>query len=146
MNWPQLSHKRRTENEVSEVVSSFILTLNVLTATVNFPGKFYKTFIMQNRIKTRDNLCTELGPSWPFGDITDFLLAITRLRGKLGWRWFLKTVPKQYAIWHNTDAKFLDHNNSQFKRRWRRWQREQLNSNKFILAKQQLCTWVDLFC
>ena len=37
-------------------------------------------------------------------------------------------------------AKFLDHNNKEFKQRRRRRQREQLKSNKFILAKQQLYT------
>ena len=42
-------------------------------------------------------------------------------------------------------AKFLDLNNTEFKQRRRRQQREQLKSNKFILAKQQLCTRITLF-
>ena len=42
-------------------------------------------------------------------------------------------------------AKFLDHNNREFKQRQRRRQREQLKSNKFILAKQQLCTCITLY-
>ena len=42
-------------------------------------------------------------------------------------------------------AKFLDHNNREFEQRRRRRQREQLKSNKFILAKQQLCTCITLY-
>jgi len=40
-------------------------------------------------------------------------------------------------------AKFLDLNNRELKQRG--WQREQLKSNKFISAKQQLCMRITLF-
>ena len=43
-------------------------------------------------------------------------------------------------------AKFLDHNNRELKQRRRRRQREELKSNKFLLANQQLCTCITLFC
>ena len=43
-------------------------------------------------------------------------------------------------------AKFLDHNNRKLKQRRRRRQREQLKRNKLMLAKQQLCTCITLFC
>ena len=51
-------------------------------------------------------------------------------------------------VWHHVTmvANFLDHNNREFKQRRRRRQREQLKSNKFILAKQQLCTCIAYFC
>ena len=42
--------------------------------------------------------------------------------------------------------KFLDHNNRELKRRQRRRQRERQKSNKFMLAKQQLCTSITPFC
>ena len=43
--------------------------------------------------------------------------------------------------------KFLDHDNGEFKQAQRRRsrQREQLKSNKFILAKQKICTWITFF-
>ena len=43
-------------------------------------------------------------------------------------------------------AKFLDHNNRELKQRIRRRQRERQKSKWFILAKQQLCTCITLFC
>ena len=41
-------------------------------------------------------------------------------------------------------AKFLDLSNMEMKQQ--RWQRERQESNRFILAKQQLCTCITLFC
>ena len=43
-------------------------------------------------------------------------------------------------------AKFVDHNNMELKQLWQWQQREQPKSNRFILAKQQLCTCITLFC
>ena len=43
-------------------------------------------------------------------------------------------------------TKFVDHNNKELKTRHRRRQRELEKSNRFILAKQQLCTCITLFC
>ena len=43
-------------------------------------------------------------------------------------------------------AKFLDHNNIELKQRRQRWQRERQKSNRFIMAKQQLCTSITVCC
>ena len=43
-------------------------------------------------------------------------------------------------------ATFLDHNSGELKPQRRRRQRERQKSNRFILAKQQLCTCITLFC
>ena len=43
-------------------------------------------------------------------------------------------------------TKFVDHNNKELKQRHRWRQRELETSNRFILAKQQLCTCITLFC
>ena len=43
-------------------------------------------------------------------------------------------------------AKILDHNNGELKQGRRRQQRERRKTNRFILAKQQLCTCITLFC
>ena len=42
-------------------------------------------------------------------------------------------------------AKFLDHNNRELKQGRRRRQRERQKRNMFILAKQQLCTYITFF-
>ena len=43
-------------------------------------------------------------------------------------------------------AKFLDHNSIELKQRRQRWQRERQKSNRFIMAKQQLCTCITVCC
>ena len=43
-------------------------------------------------------------------------------------------------------AKFLDHNNGELKQQRRRGQRERQKRYRFILAKQQLCRCITLFC
>ena len=51
-------------------------------------------------------------------------------------------------VWRNVTMaeKFLDHNNRELKQRIRRRQRERQKSKWLILAKQQLCTCITLFC
>ena len=43
-------------------------------------------------------------------------------------------------------VKFLDHNNMELQQQRRRRQRERFKRNRYILAKQQLCTCITLFC
>ena len=42
--------------------------------------------------------------------------------------------------------KFLDHNKRKLRQQRQRRQRERQKSNEFIVAKQQLCTRITLFC
>ena len=43
-------------------------------------------------------------------------------------------------------VKFLDHNNMELQQQRRRRQRERFKRNRYILAKQKLCTCITLFC
>ena len=51
-------------------------------------------------------------------------------------------------MWHHATmvAKFVDHNNMELKQLWQWKQRERQKSNRFILANQQLCMCITLFC
>ena len=59
-----------------------------------------------------------------------------------------KGLNRRGELWRHVTmtAKFLDHNNGELKQ-WRLWrQRARQKSNRFTLAKQQLCTCITLFC
>ena len=52
------------------------------------------------------------------------------------------------VVWRHVTmvAKLLDHNNGGLKQRQQGRQRARQNSNRFILAKQQVCTCITRFC
>ena len=76
---------------------------------------------------------------------------LSNVAGKISQLWLEHSISvHQYRgeVWRHVTmvAKFLDLNNREFKQRRRRRQRKRQKSNRFILAKQQLCTCITLFC
>ena len=75
-----------------------------------------------------------------FGSPTSMQQAFTSFKMVISFVCLLPVRPLLYSM------AVLCHENRELKQRRPRRQREQHESNRFILAKQQLCTCITLFC